>query len=255
MRLAFSSLACPGWTVEEIVRAADRYGFDGIEWRLADGALLGPKTDDAIWEIIKTCGVQPVCLDTSCIFVQEDDEGRRKAIEYAVAMGQKAAAIGAPAIRVFGGSLTDGISREEIIAPTTRALSEAAANMPFGVTLLVETHDAWSNGSDIAAIISDGVGVVWDVAHTHRAGESPRETLEHIGLPGLVHVKDARGEQLVHFGEGDVPTDIAITELKEHGYEGWLSFEWEKLWHPELDDPDIALPRAQESLRRLLVDP
>ncbi len=254
MRIAFSSLACPGWTVEEIVRAADRYGYQGIEWRLADGALLGPKTDDAIWEVIKTCGVQPVCLDTSCVFVQEDDRGRRKAIEYALAMGQKAAAIGAPAIRVFGGALPAGRSREDIIETTAKALSEAAANMPFGVSLLVETHDSWSRGSDIASITTGEVGVVWDVAHTYRAGESPRETLHHIGTPGLVHVKDARGEQLVHLGDGEVPTSDAITALREIGYSGWLSFEWEKLWHPELEDPDIALPRASEYLRGLLAD-
>jgi len=252
MRLAFSSLACPGWTVEEIVRAADRYGYRGIEWRLADGALLGPQTDDAIWEVIKTCGVQPVCLDTSCVFVQDDDEGRHKAIEYAVVMGQRAAAIGAPAIRVFGGALPDNRSRDDVIESTATALSEAAKAMPFGVALLVETHDAWSRGRDIAEITSDGVGVVWDVAHTHRSGESPRDTLDHIGVPGLVHVKDARGAELVHFGEGDVPTADAITALADTGYAGWLSFEWEKLWHPDLDDPDIALPRANQYLRRLL---
>jgi sugar phosphate isomerase/epimerase len=254
MRLAFSSLACPGWTVEEIVRAADRYGYHGIEWRLADGALLGPKTDDAIWEVIKTCGVQPACLDTSCVFVQQEDKGRRKAIEYSVAMGHKAAAIGAQAIRVFGGAVPETTSREDLIEPTSRALSEAAERMPFGVTLLVETHDSWSRGSDIASIATGEVGVVWDVAHTYRAGESPRETLHHIGTPGLVHLKDARGDSLVHFGDGEVPTSDAITALREIGYSGWLSFEWEKLWHPDLDDPDVVLPRANEYLRTLLAD-
>ncbi len=38
MRLAYSSLACPAWTVEGAVAAVARYGYDGIEWRLADAA-------------------------------------------------------------------------------------------------------------------------------------------------------------------------------------------------------------------------
>jgi hypothetical protein len=25
------------------------------------------------------------------------------------------------------------------------------------------------------------------------------------------------------------------------GYKGYYSFEWEKLWHPEIADPEIAL--------------
>jgi sugar phosphate isomerase/epimerase len=188
------------------------------------------------------------------VFVQADDEGREKAVGYAIAMAERAAAIGAPAIRVFGGPIPDGLTMDDVSQPTAEALAATAASMPTGVALLVETHDAWSRGSVIAAITSDDVGVVWDVAHTHRSGESPRETLEHIGLPGLVHMKDALGETLVHFGEGDVPTSDAIAVLREIGYEGWLSFEWEKLWHPELDDPDIALPRAQTALQTLLAD-
>ena len=40
MKLAYSSLACPGWTVEEAADAVARYGFDGIEWRLAVGDPL-----------------------------------------------------------------------------------------------------------------------------------------------------------------------------------------------------------------------
>ncbi|MEX2538308.1 MAG: sugar phosphate isomerase/epimerase [Actinomycetota bacterium] len=256
MRLAFSSLACPGWTVEEIVRAADRYGYEGIEWRLADGALLGPRTEDVVWDAIKECGVRPACLDTSCVFVQADDEGREGAVGYAIAMAERAAAIGAPSIRVFGGAIPDDTTRSDVLEPTAQALTAAAGRMPDGVALLVETHDAWSRASDMAGLVgaTQGVGVVWDVAHTYRAGESPRESLEHIGVPGLVHVKDTRGEALTHLGEGDVPLAEAISELRNVGYDGWLSLEWEKLWHPELDDPDVALPLAQAALQALVAD-
>lgn len=43
MKLAYSSLACPTWTVEEAVAAATRFGYEAIEWRLADGELLEPE--------------------------------------------------------------------------------------------------------------------------------------------------------------------------------------------------------------------
>jgi hypothetical protein len=44
MRLAYSTLACPRWTVEEAVAAGVRCGYDAIEWRLADGAIIEPET-------------------------------------------------------------------------------------------------------------------------------------------------------------------------------------------------------------------
>ena len=33
MRLAFSSLSCPAWTLEQIVRAAIENRYDGVELR------------------------------------------------------------------------------------------------------------------------------------------------------------------------------------------------------------------------------
>ena len=37
MKLAFTTLACPDWTLEQAVDAAQRYGYAGIELRLLDG--------------------------------------------------------------------------------------------------------------------------------------------------------------------------------------------------------------------------
>ncbi len=256
MRLSFSSLACPGWSVERIVEAAVSYGYDGVEWRLADGALLGPDTPVNVWQRIAGAGVQASCLDTSCVFVRKTDEERDAVVREAVTMAERAISIGAPAIRVFGGPLPEGRDRDAVVTETADALSRAVAGCG-GIRLLVETHDAWSRGADAWLFISDvvGAGVLWDVAHTTRAGETPEETLKHIGAPGLVHVKDAKGKQLTHLGDGDVPLKRIVTLLRDLGYGGWLSLEWEKLWHPELDDADVVLPRAAAYLADLVGRP
>jgi hypothetical protein len=36
------------------------------------------------------------------------------------------------------------------------------------------------------------------------------------------------------------------------GYCGWLSVEWEKKWHPDLAEPEVALPQHAEKLRSCL---
>ena len=34
---------------------------------------------------------------------------------------------------------------------------------------------------------------------------------------------------------------MAIALLKQYEYDGWIMFEHEKRWHPELEDPDDIL--------------
>ena len=69
-------------------------------------------------------------------------------------------------------------------------------------------------------------------------------------------MKDARrlGDdwELVPLGEGDVPVRESLAALRASGYAGWLTVEWEKRWHPELEEPEIALPRELETLKRFL---
>ena len=43
-------------------------------------------------------------------------------------------------------------------------------------------------------------------------------------------------------GSGQLPLDEAIVLLKERGYEGWVMFEHEKRWHPELEEPEEIFP-------------
>jgi sugar phosphate isomerase/epimerase len=59
------------------------------------------------------------------------------------------------------------------------------------------------------------------------------------------HIKDLvienGKEKYVLLGRGIVPIFTAIDILRRHRYSGYYSFEWEKLWHPEIDAPEIAL--------------
>ena len=59
------------------------------------------------------------------------------------------------------------------------------------------------------------------------------------------HIKDAKlvdgKPQYTLLGQGEVPIFEAIDLLSKGGYKGYYSFEWEKLWHPEMEEPEIAL--------------
>jgi sugar phosphate isomerase/epimerase len=59
--------------------------------------------------------------------------------------------------------------------------------------------------------------------------------------------KDSRGStHYVATGDGDFPFQTMFASLAQIGFEGFVSFEWENLWHPELARPEVALPHFIE---------
>src|SRR5262245_2133599 len=122
MKLAFTTLACPGWTLEQAVAAAQRYGYEGIELRLLDGELVRPDLDaGARGRARAGCGADglPIaCVDTSVRIAQPDPAERDAQINAGLAMLELAAAWESPLIRVFGGPPAD--------TPADAAISAAA---------------------------------------------------------------------------------------------------------------------------------
>src|SRR4030095_1563063 len=46
----------------------------------------------------------------------------------------------------------------------------------------------------------------------------------------------------VLMGRGEFPAEAVLDALVARGYQGFVSFEWEKRWHPEIEEPEGALP-------------
>ena len=270
MKYAFSTLACPAWSVEQVIDAATGLGYDGVEFRLLDGALIDPVADQAkLHQAMARCrarGLAVCALDTSCRFNHAEAEAREREVAALLTWIGVAADLEVPLLRVFGGAPADAEgpapADEEGTARVADALRQAApAAARAGVTVALETHDAFSSARRVADVLrrvdSPAVGALWDSHHPYRMGESVAEVIGLLG-PYLahVHVKDARrvvpGEDrwaLVLGGEGEVPVREQLQALREHGYQGYVSVEWEKKWHPEIAEPEVALPQHLAWLR------
>jgi predicted xylose isomerase-like sugar epimerase len=62
-------------------------------------------------------------------------------------------------------------------------------------------------------------------------------------------VPTADGRKYVLTGRGDVPVRKQVEVLAATGYTGCYTFEWEKAWHPELEEPEIAFADFAEFMR------
>ena len=129
----------------------------------------------------------------------------------------------------------------------------------IGLTSLLETHDDFSRSPSILDLYARGmsgkVEVLWDTLHSYRHGERADETWAALGpRMRLVHVKDATVATPETFdfaltGGGRVPVRGFIDLLGAKGYDGFVNFEWEKGWHPEIAEPEIALPHFMQWVR------
>jgi sugar phosphate isomerase/epimerase len=92
------------------------------------------------------------------------------------------------------------------------------------------------------------VGVLWDVHHPYRFFSEPladtyeklKDRIRHVHLKDSIAVD---GEvRYCLLGQGIVPVVEVLQLLANGGYDGWIAFEWEKRWHPEIEEPEVALP-------------
>ncbi|GCE14697.1 sugar phosphate isomerase/epimerase family protein [Tengunoibacter tsumagoiensis] len=269
MKFAFSTLACPQWSVEEIVHNALEMGYDGVEWRLIDGEVINPVTDaDKLRDAVELCrerGLEVCAFDTSCRLNQSDPHQLAQQVHELRTWIALAEELHVPILRVFGGeppaeAQSNPEAENTIVVKALHQVSHQAETA--GVTIAIETHDAFSSAQRVAAILketnSPAVAALWDSHHPYRVGETVNEVLQALdGSIVHVHVKDAfkvpdsDNWQLVLVGEGEVPVQEQIQRLYEHGYKGYISVEWEKRWHLELSNPEIALPEHIAWLKRV----
>ncbi len=256
--IGFSTLGCPKWDWPQILDFASAKGFASIELRglldqmdlpqcpeFAPDRLAATKQQLAQHElVISDLG--------SSANMHEMDAAKRTA---ALAEGQRfidlAQALGAPYIRVFGNQYVPGVPREEMLSHIAQGLRELGDYAQGkAVTVLIESHGDFTDSPSLQALLeranSRNVGLLWDAHHTFVSGkEEPEETVGRLGkYIRHTHLKDSvaagNDRRYVLTGTGTVPVRRQVEALQKIGYRGFYSFEWEKRWHPEIEEPDVA---------------
>ena len=272
MKLAFSTLGCPDWGLDTMIGAARRFGYEGIELRAIGGSLdLLSRAEFTAPQLALTRaylndeGIEICCVDTSCTFHSPDASERANQVRIALDHAELAAKLGAPLIRVFPDKIQPGAQREETRDWIVECLRAVAECIPDGVDVALETHGDFARAEAAAEIVKLAndlrVKLIWDVANSVAAGD----TIEDAGRvvqPYLahIHLRDAKpviGSEHwlpVLAGNGRVSFGKALVAIRELNYDGYVSFEWEKYWRPEIEEPEVALPDFINAIRNLVED-
>lgn len=266
MKLAFSTLGCPDWTLHQIVETAGRCGYDGIELRGIQGGMgpsdivcFLPENREKTLKIFADHGLQLCVYGTSVCFhdpntVEEQYQNALKALQFC-------ADCGIPMMRVFGNEVqpeTERTQLEQIACYFTKLCKEAEK---LDVQPLLEVHGNLTTIERLLYVAervdSPAFGIIWDVAHSHVHYGMQFETFYKALKPWIrhIHIKDAIHENgmqhhLCPVGEGHLPLREIIAMLEKDGYKGFYSLEWEKRWHPELDEPEVIFPAYAQWMRK-----
>jgi sugar phosphate isomerase/epimerase len=275
MKLSFATLGCPEWTIDDICLYGSRYGYDGVGLRTILGEPDLTKVDafsernrKATLRKFARANLKLVIVGTSVKLCFPAGPEREENLRLGKAHIDLACELGVDKIRVFGGKTPEGIERTAAAGHVVEGLKRLGDyGAEKGVMTVIETHDDYIDTSLLKDVVekadNEWVKVLWDVHHPFRMmGESMRESWQNVGAHVVhTHFKDSRpvaGEpgayQFTLMGEGDVPNREAIALLHENGYDGFLSLEWELLWHPDLAGPHEAFPQYVTKMKEYLAE-
>ena len=258
--IAFSTLGCPGWTWPTVLDQADRLGYAGIELRGIQGDMDLTKRPELTGDGLKRTrrdlearGIVVTDLGASAHMHEKDPALRTAQLDEGRRLIDLAHALGVPYVRMFGDKMPPDEPKEDALKRIVDGFQQMAAYAkPAGVTVLIESHGDFTHSSDLQTII-EGVGspafaLLWDAHHTFVAGgEAPADTYKRLGrYMRHTHLKDSKPEgndhRYVLTGTGVVPVKEQVRVLATNGYKGFYCYEWEKKWHPEIEEPEVAFP-------------
>ncbi|MDP4286094.1 MAG: sugar phosphate isomerase/epimerase family protein [Bacteroidota bacterium] len=258
--LSFSTLGCPDWSFKKITEFAVQHNYTGIELRglLREMDLTKcpefstPQNIAATLSLMKDKNLAFVDLGSSTKLNIANSIERKKNLDEAKRFIELAQKIHCPFVRVFPNELPkdqDKNATMDLIIKGLQELGDYAKGS--NVSVLMETHGDLVWTKDIETIMQSAfnahTGLVWDVTNMWSITKEPpiavyqklKKYIRHTHIKDLEMIDGKEHYTLP--GEGEVPIFTAVDAMRNGGYKGYYSFEWEKLWHPEIAEPEIVL--------------
>lgn len=270
MKLAFSTVACPEWTLEQVATFGSSSEFDGVELRTFGHGSTSLACDPALTAASKVrgrfaeSGIVPCSLATGCRFdepITPPVIGRvisdtDRSVREAKSIIHMAAAMDVPFVRVFGFEFRQGDSpklAERRVVERLAMVVDAARNT--GVKIVLENGGSFPTAADVFRVISDVdhplLGASYAPAAAIGTGESPIDGANVLAdRLWMVKLKDVHSGRACPIGEGELGCESLVRHLASRAFSGWVVVEWDRLWTPGLSEPGSVLADAASKLRQ-----
>lgn len=267
---AFSTVACPDWTLPRVCDLASRSGYLGVELRtFGDGsrrfACEPALTDPAkIMRLFAERGLDVACIATGERFdkkvfppvlgnVISDTEGPIRAAKRAIDL---AVAVGCPLVRVFAYEASPGEDLDRASYRIVERLKKVVDHAHrTGVFVAIENGGSWNTAEQIAALVdqveSNLLGVFYNTAVGARAGDEGAKAVTRLGSRLLaLRLSDWAGTQPAPLGEGDTSAREFVIAAAKRDAAIPAIFEWNRAWDPALSPAETVVPAAAKTMFR-----
>ena len=264
-RIAFSTVACPNWSLARVATTASELGYDAVELRTfgfgPSDFVCDPATTDVakIRNTFAERGVGICCLGTSLRF---DDPitppviGRvitdtERAVREAKSLIDLAVQVECPMVRVFAHEALCGSHHKsiELIAERLKMVADHADKT--GVTVVLENGGDFRTSHDLAEMLGAVGSPLLKAAYSAReataAGEDPADGVRALG--GRLAQYRVQHRYVEH-GERATPGEmIGLTGIGALDASAFVVFDYDKAWIPSLPDAEQALRDAGAAMR------
>ena len=240
MKLSFSTNKWQNFKIDDFIKIATEYKFDGIEVHNID-EISKDNLSETYHSLIEY-GIKIPCIDMVSD-VSVDSEDLYKEFD----------------------RMKDIISKLHIPYVRLKSTSDATKfisnTLPYAkennITFLVETVGEYADTSKLRDLLEkfadDNLAALWDFHYPYwEKGETPEDTIKNLGAyVKHIHIKDSESlSQHSLMGEGNLPIDKFINALRSINYDGFVSIEWDPNWVNEVDDIDIIFPHFVSFMSR-----
>ncbi|MEO0482950.1 MAG: sugar phosphate isomerase/epimerase [Planctomycetota bacterium] len=268
MRLAWSTLACPDWTLDAVAAFTSRSGFDAAELRTfgpGDGQLAcepfltGPSK---LAEVFASEGAAVAGLATSARFddpiwppivgrVFTDLERGVRETQRAIDLADD---IGAGYVRVFGFEVPAHETRRRAIKRLGDLIARAVDRADKrGVRVVVENGGDFREAEALEALLDRAdhplVRACYHAAVGAQAGDNIASAMRRLGSKlDIVRLTDTRGDRPCALGEGESSARETVEAAQAVGFDGTLVYEYPAMWFEARGDVEPVLSSAAETI-------
>jgi sugar phosphate isomerase/epimerase len=247
MYACFHSVGLPKLTIGEAIERVADAGYAGIELNAETLPWAPPhvtpetSTEDrrAIVDACRRRGLKIAAVGAHIEMVSADEAARSGAVAFVNGCTDLAVDVGAPLVHILSGPQAKDGTRDDgwrWFAEAVRQTTEYAT--ASGLTLAIEAiaGHLFHAVDDYHRLIADLPGVPFrinfDPSHLEVQGENPRRVVDELSDRIVhVHMKDGRGRypdfSFPPLGEGTIEFNALIEGLRDAGYAGALSVEYE----------------------------
>ena len=243
------NLKKPTMTLFDFIDFAGKLPLDAVE---LTSYYFTDTSRDYLAKLKTACAAKKLAISSVPIrsdFCVADDAKRKADIEFVKAWTDRAAFLGAPAIRIFAGAVPKGdtldVAQKRVVAALKECCEYAAQK---GVMLAMENHGGiTATPEQLLALVkpveSPALGVNVDTGNFHTA--DPYSDIAKIAPYGVtVQIKT---EVAPNNKKEDADLKRVVKILRDANYHGYVALEYEAA-----ADPMTAVPKYVEELRGLL---